>query len=303
VTTPSVSVVVPTRDRPELLARALASILGQRYAGEIECIVVFDQTEVMLPELAQKPGCSLRGVVNERTAGLAGARNTGFLAATGELVASCDDDDEWLPEKLAAQVEALAKLPKEALICCGIEVCHPHGSRVRLPRAETLSLRDLLRSRHMEFHTSTFLVNRRHLLGGIGLVDEEIPGSYGEDYDWLIRAARAGVVASVRRPLVRVHWSGSWFADRWDTIIASIEYMLAKHPEFEDEPRGLARLYGRIAFGHAALGHGRQSRAWALRSLGRNPVQMKAYLALLAGTGLLGTERILAAANRIGRGF
>ena len=46
---PLVSVVVPTRDRPELLRRAVAAILGQTYEGPVECVVVFDQSD---PDLA-----------------------------------------------------------------------------------------------------------------------------------------------------------------------------------------------------------------------------------------------------------
>ena len=47
-------------------------------------------------------------MTNERTPGLAGGRNSGILAGSGELVAFCDDDDEWLPTKVEKQVEALA---------------------------------------------------------------------------------------------------------------------------------------------------------------------------------------------------
>ena len=46
---PLVSVVVPTRDRPELLRRAVGAILGQSYKGPIECLVVFDQSDPDLP--------------------------------------------------------------------------------------------------------------------------------------------------------------------------------------------------------------------------------------------------------------
>ena len=48
---PTVSVVVPTRQRPELLHRALVSILGQRYDGDIEVLVVFDQEDPLDPEI------------------------------------------------------------------------------------------------------------------------------------------------------------------------------------------------------------------------------------------------------------
>jgi hypothetical protein len=42
---PSVTAIVSTRDRPEEVRRVTRSILGQRYGGDIECIVVFDQSE------------------------------------------------------------------------------------------------------------------------------------------------------------------------------------------------------------------------------------------------------------------
>jgi len=47
--TPTVSVVVPTRDRPELLRRAVTAILEQTYPGPVECLVVFDQSDPDLP--------------------------------------------------------------------------------------------------------------------------------------------------------------------------------------------------------------------------------------------------------------
>ena len=99
---PSVSVVVPTRDRPELLRAALGAILDQDYPGAIEVIVVYDHSRAgSVARNGAQPKRRVRVISNSRTPGLAGARNTGILAATGELVAFCDDDDEWLPGKLA----------------------------------------------------------------------------------------------------------------------------------------------------------------------------------------------------------
>jgi glycosyltransferase involved in cell wall biosynthesis len=91
--TPLVSVVVPIRDRPALLKRAVAAVLGQNYSGNFECVVVFDHSPPRLPEgFTVPPGRSLRVVSNQRTPGLAGARNTGITVARGEFVAQCEDD-------------------------------------------------------------------------------------------------------------------------------------------------------------------------------------------------------------------
>ncbi len=48
----------------------------------------------------------VEAIANTREPGLAGARNSGILALDTDLVAFCDDDDQWLPGKLAAQVKA-----------------------------------------------------------------------------------------------------------------------------------------------------------------------------------------------------
>ena len=301
---PTVTAVVPSRGRPDLLARALRSIVDQRYEGEIECLVVFDGDEEALPEIEARPGRELRTVRNSRTPGAAGARNTGALVATGELLAFCDDDDEWLPEKVRCQVEALRTNSDASAVSCGILVRYRDRTVTRLPATETVTFRDLLRSRRAEIHTSTLLVRRDDFTGRIGLMDEAIPGSYAEDYEWLLRASRERPVVAVRAPLARVYWhEGSWFADRWETLARALRYLLEKYPEFELEPSGRARLYGQIAFAYAATGRRPESRAWAKRCLRLDWRQPRAYLALLASAGVVRPPAVVAVLHMFGRGI
>src|SRR6266536_1289715 len=285
---PTVSVVVPTRDRPELLRRAVQQVLDQRYPGEIECVVVFDQSDPAEVPVELAEGRRLRTVRNQRAPGLAGARNAGVLASTGELVAFCDDDDEWLAGKVAAQVEALRDHPEAAVVACGIFV--HYGER-------------FLRSRTMEINPCTILVRRDALLGPIGLVDEELPGSYYEDYEWLLRAARVAPVLVVPEPMVRIHWHAtSFFAERWRTIISAIAYLVDKHPELRSDQAGMARLEGQLAFAHAALGEGREARRWAASALRRNWRERRGYVALAVSTRLLRAEQVLRLAHAMGKG-
>src|SRR5215470_8856768 len=90
---PSVGVVIPTRDRPELMLRALDAALAQDYAGPLRIIVVYDGTppEYLLARALPRPVLVLS---NWRTPGLAGTRNTGVLGLDTDLVAFCDDTDE-----------------------------------------------------------------------------------------------------------------------------------------------------------------------------------------------------------------
>jgi glycosyltransferase involved in cell wall biosynthesis len=300
---PTVSVIIATRDRPELLAAAMAAVLGQDYAGAIECVLVFDQSE---PDRTLARTGTDRSVVvvgNDRSPGLAGARNTGVLASSGDLLAFCDDDDEWLPAKLRLQVDRLRETGSDVVVS-GIHVEYGDKTITRVPRQGDVTHAELLRRRVMEAHPSTVVVRRTAFLDTIGPVDEDIPGSFGEDYDWILRAAAAGPIAVVSEPLVKVLWGRtSHFNRKWRTISEALRYLLGKHPGFAHDPRGLARIQGQIAFAHAALGERSEARAWALRALRLSRRERRAYLALLVSVRLLTADRVLRLAHATGRGI
>ena len=298
---PTVSVVVATRGRPELLRRALRAVAAQDHAGVIECIVVFDGCEVdPLDDVALEAGSRrLRTMVNDRTPGLAGARNTGALAATGAYLAWCDDDDEWEPMKCSTQLDALRGSGAQVSVT-GIRVAFEGRHTVRLPPA--LVTRELLlHGRAAEVHPSTVLL-AAGAFRSIGPVDEAIPGSYGEDYDWLLRAATQQPIAGVGEPLVTVHWGESMFADRWQTIIDAIGYLTSKHPALLDDDANAARLFGRVAFAHAALHRRGDAARWAWRSVRRRPLERRSYLALAVASGVVHASTIQRRANRAGHG-
>lgn len=105
---PHVSVVIPTYDRPRLLERAVESVLKQTYE-DYEVIVVDDASPTDIRSVVDSFDDSrIQYVAHEENRGAAVARNTGIEAATGELIAFLDSDDEWLPDKLGKQVDALA---------------------------------------------------------------------------------------------------------------------------------------------------------------------------------------------------
>lgn len=300
---PAVDVVIATHDRPALLREAIAAVVEQGYAGRIRCVVVYDRStpDLGLRRTDDGDGRSVTVVSNRRTPGLAGARNTGVLTGDGELVAFCDDDDVWLPGKLERQVRALLEGGPPTCVT-GIEVTYDGTRTIRVPTATDLEPRNLVRRRVMAAHPSTVLVRRRELLSEIGLVDEDIPGSYGEDFDWMIRAAGAGGFHVISAPLVRVRWGGSQFSRQWATIVAAIDYGLAKHPAFHEDRRALARLLGRKAFALAALRR-RDALPWAARTLRASPREPRAYLATLVALRLVSAERLLDLAHRRGHGI
>jgi glycosyltransferase involved in cell wall biosynthesis len=287
---PSVGVVVPTHDRPGPLRCALAAIEAQDYPGELSVIVVFDRSE---PELSLA-GDRVSVLANDRTPGLAGARNCGILALATELVAFCDDDDEWLPGKLRSQVMALLASPEAEFASCGIAV--RAGDRVsqRTAGRVQVSYAELLRSRMVMVHSSTYLARRSALLDGIGLVDETIPGSQNEDWDLALRAARRQPIVTVDRPLVQVAWStGSYYAQQWESKVAGLQWMLAHHPDLAASRPGAARVYAQIAFGYACLGRRREAARWTVRAFRRNWHERRIPFVLAVAAGVLSGDQVL----------
>jgi glycosyltransferase involved in cell wall biosynthesis len=279
-------------------------VLDQDYPGEVECLVVFDGTEPIAPKVRPRAGRTVRLLVNSRKQGLAGNRNTGYLAASGELVGSCDDDDEWLPGKLRAQVTLLRDHPEASAAASGFVYSYRGEEIVRRADQLMLTFEDLLNDRHLEANASTYLIPRSTLLDRIGLVDEELPGGYAEDYELLLRAARYGPIVCVPETHSRVYLhASSFFASRWQTINDALLYLLERVPEFRRDPAGLARIEGQLAFAQAALGNHRQAATYALRSLRKSRRARQSYAALVVVSGLMTADQVLSAARRFGRGI
>lgn len=296
---PSVTVVIPTRDRPALLRKAVEAVLAQDYAGEVRVVVVHDGTE---PDRALERD-TVTVTTNVRSPGLAGTRNSGIALADTELVAFCDDDDVWLPGKLTAQAAVLAADPSAQFVCCGIQVRYGDTLVERTLDQDQVSFEDLLRDRLTELHPSTFLI-RRSLLDKIGPVDEVLPGSYAEDYELLLRAARVDPVRTLRTVHVEVLWHRkSYFTGRWATVSAALQRLLEEYPEFFGQKAGAARLTGQIAFAEAALGHRRAALRWAARTVRLRPTEPRTVLALAVASKVVTGERVVRALNSRGRGI
>jgi glycosyltransferase involved in cell wall biosynthesis len=301
---PVVSVVIATVDRPALLRRAVSAAIEQEYDGPVEVVVVHDRTaprDVGVP--VEGVGRSVRVVANARTPGLAGARNTGIVTSEGTLVAFCDDDDAWAPTKLREQVRLWRDHPDAAAVATGMVIRTGADEIERLPPLRT-TFADLLRSRVLGLHPSALLLRREDLLGEVGLVDEQLPRSYGEDYDLLLRLTRHGDILTVPQPLLRVDWARpSYFDGAWDAVSGGMTYLLGKFPELRTDRRGWARIAGQIAFAHAASGRRSAAARWACAVLVRDPVQLRGYAALAVAAGLVSPRWLLEQMHRRGHGL
>ncbi|WP_035352118.1 glycosyltransferase family 2 protein [Edaphobacter aggregans] len=192
-----VSAVIPTRGRPELLLRAVRSVLAQTLR-DIEAVIVIDgddpPTERALEDLVREDA-RVRVIALETSVGGSDARNRGVDAASGEWVAFLDDDDEWLPGKLQAQLEAVTVLTAPVVIgTCKIIARTPGSDYVwprRMPEPEEQICEYLLARRTLSrgegsIQTSTFFVQRALM--------QAQPFKSGQlkhqDTEWLLRVGR-----------------------------------------------------------------------------------------------------------------
>lgn len=302
---PTISVVLPTRGRPELLREAVVSVVEQDYAGDLDVLVVHDQEEPHgdLRQLA-RPGRKITLLNNTHTPGLAGARNTGLDHATAAYIASCDDDDFWDLDKLRLQMTRMVAEPELSVLGAGIRLLMSEDQVVEWPGDSPVVTRaQLLRSRRKELHSSTLLI-RRDVFDSVGQYDETLPSSYAEDYEFLLRAVETGRVGVVNTPLASIRkYNASWFRERAEVVAEALEYLLETHPKIAESRAGHARVLGQIAFARSTMGQRREALKIASRAFGRWPMAPHAALAMVHATTGIDPRLLLGSVRKAGRGI
>lgn len=220
-----VSVIIPCYRNSNTLSRAIDSVLSQTYS-EIEIIVVNDSSpETNRIENILKGYPLVRYLKNEVNLGPSATRNYGVSIANGELIAFLDADDEYHPEKIRLQINALE--PKTA-ITCNLSRIYPDGT------IKTKKSNDLL------INNANQLVCFNLLNGAGMLISKELflqLDGYNpclrscEDWDLWLRILSAGIkVKSLGAPLYRYHFNSDGLSNelenisKWEIKALSLHY-------------------------------------------------------------------------------
>ncbi|MEK6334547.1 MAG: glycosyltransferase family A protein [Acidobacteriota bacterium] len=194
---PTVSIIIPTHNRPQLLPRAVES--ARRAGTDVEIIVVDDASVDETAEICR----GLKDITYvrlERNQGVAGSRNVGILKSTGRYLAFLDDDDLRLPGSLDLQSAALDANP-EAGFGCGAMIMadqdyQPTGE-VFLPGTSGDVFWDLLELDFPVMLLSTLI--RKESLLRVGLLNRKLTGI--DDWDILTRIAEICPVLVIEEPM------------------------------------------------------------------------------------------------------
>lgn len=201
---PRVSVVIPTCNRPDLLPRAIRSVLAQTFQ-DFEIIVIDDGDKERAEDTVRSFSDSrMRYLKNDPPKrGGSATRNIGINAAKGEYVAFLDDDDEWMSEKLSVQMRALeASFPGVAFVYCAVVNVSETGEvRTHVPRG-VRDLREIVLTRFKGILTSG-LVAKKNALIEVGMFDESLPSS--QEAELMIRLAWKYGGVGIDDPLVRMN--------------------------------------------------------------------------------------------------
>lgn len=186
--TPSVSVIVATYNRAELLPRAVDSVLAQTYT-DWELLIIDDGSSDGTFEVAEAYQQRDRRIrlVQAGHRGLAGARNVGLQHAQGRYVAFLDDDDVFLKEKLMRQSTVLDRRPELGFVYSLVQHRDDRGRVFDVPKDPGATFLDLFEGRAPYVHG---VLARRDVIDQVGRFREHLPCI--EDYDlWLRMAAVA----------------------------------------------------------------------------------------------------------------
>lgn len=125
---PKVSAIIPTFNRAAFVGRAIDSALAQSWPN-VEVVVTDDGSTDNTAEVLAGYGDRIR-VVSQPNQGLSAARNAAIKASSGEFLALLDDDDEWLPERLAIQMPCMLDNADASLVGGGTIVIDAAGKPV-----------------------------------------------------------------------------------------------------------------------------------------------------------------------------
>ena len=209
-TTPLVSVIIPAYNGEQFIGEAIESALAQRGVA-IEVIVVDDGSSDQTVERIVEFGERVR-LFQKKNGGVASARNFGIARARGRFVALLDQDDRYLPGKLATQIDMMNNCP-EAVVCHGnIRMIDAlghalHNGHLGHPTDESMPSGMVLeRLFQWNFILACTALMQRDAVLAVGGFNERLWGV--DDYELWMKLATLGPIIYANEIISEYRWHG-----------------------------------------------------------------------------------------------
>ena len=268
---PLVSIIIPTYNRANVLARSIYSVLNQTY-NEIEVIVVDDSsTDSTIEIITGINDPRLKLIRLPINSGPSAARNAGIKASTGEYIAFQDSDDEWFEEKLEKQMHYLGHAitnDNRVAACYSRYLQTFKGKKQVFPPGQSADLSGSIYESLLYKNkiSPTTLLIRKKALDDVGYFDETL--NKLEDWDLALRIAARFHIAFLDEVTVVVHDS---FGSVNKLISPESELaILQKHLiPFRSTPEAFAIITCSIGLEYAKQGNKREATKFLKMSLER----------------------------------
>ncbi len=290
---PLVSIIIPVYNGEQYVSKSIKSVLSQTFR-HYEVIFVNDGSTDNSSEIIRRY-CQTHGnfiCIDQANAGVAEARNTGIRKATGSLICLLDQDDIWLPNKLAYQVEYMKKHPECGLVHSQIGFIDGEDRIIENPVwawvGETFGNTLIPLFLHNKIATFTALF-RRSVIDQVGYFRECFAPS--DDWDMWLRIARQfslGFVPEISgyyrthlgnesRNYLRMQLSEIKVAENFVAEFPDVENIIGKRRI----KTKLSALYADSAQLLEDQGASRVAAKHWLNAVQKNPLSISAYLGVV----------------------
>lgn len=221
----TVSIVIPSYNRPELLERAIKSVENQTYS-DIEIIVIDDNSDISIKDV-EKRFKNVRFFKNKTNKGPCFSRNRGLKEAKGRYINFLDDDDILFPGKIEMQVQCFEKSndPYLGVVTCHTDDCRSGKSIIRYNQYKGDIYKKLL-SKFLVSGIETMLFKKDYLKEAGGF-DDQLQSS--QEYDLLIRLTEKYTIDFVDEVLTKEYRSSNQINLNFSKKINGAKYLYSKH--------------------------------------------------------------------------
>lgn len=219
---------MPIFNRARILDHTLQTIIDQ--PGNWECILVDDHSTDHASEVCKKyieKNDRFKYIVNQRTKGAPGARNTGVEIATGEYIYFFDSDN-LLHDKSIEKIESELQRVK-----CDVLVFYGKVVNERRERVSSFRWKSIGNIREQLITGKTYVDNnlsviKKECLTSIQLTDESVP-SY-QEWDTHIRLSETCIYHTLEEELIDyIKWEKDTISSNVERSIEGFLYVLEKH--------------------------------------------------------------------------